>query len=64
MKIPSEKDGSPEVGVCPIPLEELIVLEDTLNGRDGYILKDDGCSTNIVSKDFVGKNGSVFKIED
>lgn len=37
-----------------IPAEELIVLEGALCGKQVTVLKDDGCNTNIISKEFCG----------
>ena len=45
-----------------VPTKPLIVLEGTLNGREAKILKDDGCNTNLVSKEFLAKNRNLFRI--
>ena len=45
-----------------VPTEPLIVLKGTINGRRATMLKDDGCNTNIVSKEFLMKSRSLFKI--
>lgn len=29
------------------PVEDLIVIEETMNGRPVRIIKDDGCNTNV-----------------
>ena len=33
----------------PIPMEDLIVLDGSLDGKGVRVLKDDGCNTNFVS---------------
>lgn len=44
-----------------VPVEELIVLNGALDGRKVKVLKDDGCNTNVVSRNFFEKNKSSFK---
>lgn len=39
-----------------------MVLYGMINGRQCKILKDDGCNTNIISTDFVKRDGKLFKI--
>lgn len=39
-----------------------MVLYGIINGRQCKILKDDGCNTNIISTDFVKRNGKILKI--
>ena len=53
----SEADGT-------IPVKPLIVFEGKMHGVAAQILKDDGCNTNVVSKDFVQKHSHLFNIED
>ena len=71
----SESEGCPNVEantttpqVCnkvaiddPIPVEDLIVLDGLLEGKKVSVLKDDGCNTNVVSRDFFEKNRGLFK---
>lgn len=63
-KIQSQEDDTPEVDVCPIPVEKLIALEVALNAGDVKILKDDECSKNIVSQHLVEGNENILKLED
>ena len=46
-----------------IPSEDLFVLKGSLNGVRATVLKDDGCSTNLVSKRFVDRNRQLFKLK-
>lgn len=32
-----------------VPIDELITMPGTLNGRQVTVLKDDGCNTNVIS---------------
>ena len=43
-----------------IPMEDLLVLDGTLNGIRVKVLKDDGCNTNVVSHEFFEKNFDRF----
>ena len=38
-----------------IHLEHLLVLSGTMNGLSVRVLKDDGCNTNVVSREFLDK---------
>lgn len=45
-----------------VPIKPLIVLEGTINGKNVRMLKDDGCNTNLVSKEFLKRNRRLFKV--
>ena len=45
-----------------VPIDPLIVLEGTINGQKARMLKDDGCNTNLVSKEFLQRNRRLFKV--
>ena len=45
----------------PVPMEDLIVLDGSLDGKRVRVLKDDGCNTNVVSHEFFSKNRRYFK---
>ncbi len=45
----------------PIPMDDLIVLEGLLDGEKVNVLKDDGCNTNVVSREFFNENRKFFK---
>ena len=47
-----------------IPVEDLIVVEGTLNGESARILKDDGCNTNVVSRDFYADHSHLFEVRE
>ena len=47
-----------------IPIGDLILLSGTVEGHESCMLKDDGCSTNIISKDLVRRNPDTFDIVD
>ena len=49
-----------------IPVEPLLVLNGTLNGFKVKVLKDDGCNTNVVGKDFLKsqKGRNLFQIRE
>ncbi len=36
----------------PIPMDDLIVLDGSIDGRKVRVLKDDGCNKNVVSQEF------------
>lgn len=38
-----------------VPVENLIILDGKLEGRPFQVLKDDGCNTNVLSKDFFNR---------
>ena len=44
-----------------VPVEELIVLDGSLEGRRVQVLKDDGCNTNVLSREFFEKNKNRLK---
>ena len=44
-----------------VPVEELMVIDGTLEGKNVKILKDDGWNTNVLSKAFFNKNHKLFK---
>ncbi len=44
----------------PIPMDDLIALEGSLDGKSVQVLKDDGCNTNVVSQEFFEKNRKYF----
>ena len=48
----------------PIPVERLLVLSGTMNGLSVKVLKDDGCNTNVVSREFLAKYRSrnIFEV--
>ncbi len=39
----------------PISMDDLIVLDGSLDGKKVRVLKDVGCSTNVVSQEFARK---------
>ncbi len=45
-----------------MPLETLIVLEGSLNGKRVRVLKEDGCNTNVVSGEFLKNKSESFKV--
>ena len=47
-----------------IPVENLLVIDGFLNGKMVKILKDDGCNTNVISRDFVATNKDIFHTLD
>jgi hypothetical protein len=44
-----------------ILIKPIFVINGTLKERNVRILKDDGCNTNVISKNFVQKNANAFK---
>ena len=44
-----------------VPVEELMIIDGNLEGKNVKVLKDDGCNTNVVSKAFFNKNRKLFK---
>ena len=44
----------------PIPVAPLLVLKGKLNGVSARVLKDDGCSTNVISRRFFGLHRQGF----
>ena len=47
---------------CVLPVEPLLVLSGLLNGVSVRVLKDDGCSTNVVSRRFFGLHRRRFHV--
>ena len=47
-----------------IPVKHLIVVEGTLNGESARILKEDGCNTNVVSRDFYAAHSDLFEVRE
>ena len=45
-----------------VPIKPLIVLKGKINSQNARMLKDDGCNTNLVSKEFLQRNRRLFKI--
>ena len=45
-----------------IPVESLLVLDGELGVRKVSILKDDGCNTDVVSRDFAHRNAHLFDL--
>ncbi len=39
-----------------------MVLEGSLNGKRVRVLKDDGCNTNVVSREFLKNNSELFEV--
>ena len=54
------ESGAPTDG--PIPVEPLLVLSGKLNGVSARVLKDDGCSTNVISRRFFGLHRRRFHV--
>lgn len=44
-----------------VPVSRLFVLDGSLNGLSVRLLKDNGCSTSLMSKRFVDQNPGLFK---
>ena len=59
----SEVHAHVKILIDPIPVKPLIVFGGTANGIDATILKDDGCNTNVISKDFYEKYAKAFQEE-
>jgi len=65
----SGKEEKPEAIISQVdniqhsaaPMDPLVVLNGTLNGVRARVLKDDGCNTNVVSKEFFEKNIRHFQ---
>ena len=47
-----------------IPVRKLIVLEGSINEEPARILKDDGCNTNVASKEFFLRHRELFETRD
>lgn len=47
-----------------LPVDCLIVLRGCLEGIKADVLKDDGCSTNVISRDFALRHANVLDIRD
>ena len=47
----------------PIPMNDLMVLDGSLEGKRVRVLKDDGCNTNVVSREFFRKNRGLFNYD-
>lgn len=43
-----------------VPIEDLMELTGILNGKLVHVLKDDGCSTNVTSREFV-REKTIFR---
>ena len=54
------QDGIPTDG--PIPVAPLLILTGKLNGVSARVLKDDGCSTNVISRRFFGLHRQRFQV--
>ena len=62
-----ESNGAVDVskkGNRQMPLEDLILLDGSLEGKRVRVLKDDGCNTNVVSRDFFRRNKKHLKFEE
>ena len=48
----------------PILVERLLVLRGTMNSLSLKVLKDDGCNTNVVSREFLAKfrSRNIFEV--
>lgn len=44
------------------PFEELLLFKGVLAGRQIAAQKDDGCSKNVISREFVDRNRRLFNI--
>lgn len=47
-----------------IPVEPLLVIEGLMNGKPVRILKDDGCNTNVISKEFYAAHPDLFEARE
>ncbi len=45
-----------------VPLETLMVLEGSLNGKRVRVLKNDGFNTNIVSREFLKNKSELVEV--
>lgn len=45
-----------------VPTKPLITFDGTIGGKKITVLKDDGCNTNVLSKDFVQKHRDLLNI--
>ncbi len=43
-----------------VPLETLMVLEGSLNGKRVRVVEDDGCNVNVVSREFLNNSSELF----
>lgn len=57
------KRTNPDPSQAEVPSAELFVFECFLNGKQYTVFKDDGCSTNIVSMDFMKQNIYLIQIK-
>lgn len=46
----------------PVPNKDPMELSRNLDGKMIRLVKNDGCSTNMLSREFVGEYGDIFKI--
>ncbi len=59
--VENSNDTIPTVSAS-VPVEKLFVISGKLNAIPVRVLLDDGCNTNVISKDFLGKHRSSFDI--
>eukprot|EP00171_Calliarthron_tuberculosum_P016982 IDg16982t1 len=45
-----------------VPVDRLIVFEGLFEGKEVSVLKDDGCNTNIVSREFARRYYDSFRV--
>lgn len=48
--------------ICSLLAEPPTRFRSALNEVNAVVLKDDGCNTNVVCKDFIKRNGSRFEV--
>lgn len=48
-------------GKIEVPVRKLFRFEGSFEGKTVSILADDGCSSNIISKEFIEQNETLFK---
>lgn len=56
--------GDPKAGSHLPPISPLTVLQGILGGEEVNILKDDGCNTNVISRDFANKHRANLDIRE
>lgn len=47
-----------------IPVASLIIIEERLKGVSVRALKDDGCTTNVISKEFFATHPNLFETRE
>ena len=47
-----------------IPVAPLIIIEGRLKGVTVHVLKDDGCNTNVISKEFFAAHPNLFETRE